>query len=211
VLGTKVKLVLKTHLIRLSKMAPSERTSSIQHLLKMRSPTGKQFDHLVTRFIGGAPPVYPLSTADAYYLEASAHQLMSQIRIPFVSFSALDDPILCALPWTEMKEAPYVVSAITRHGGHVGWFEGGNVFGLFGRPKKWVRKPVLEFLRASVDNLIGEWDGRGKDRWKREDGFVMEDEKNNVGYRVIDPSEKIEWLGAPAWIDDNFTERDKFM
>jgi predicted alpha/beta-fold hydrolase len=205
-----MKLLLKSHLIRLSKIAPSERTASIQRLLKMRTPTARQIDHLMTRFIGGAPPVYPFRSSDAYYLEASAHQFMSRIQIPFVSFGALDDPLVAALPWTEMKEAPYVVSAITRHGGHVGWFEGGNFFGLFGRPKMWVRKLVLEFLRASVDDLSSEWDGRGKDRWKREDGFVMEDEKNNVGYRMIDPSEKIEWLGAPAWTDDNFTEWDKF-
>jgi hypothetical protein len=192
-------------------MAPSERTTSIQRLLKMRAPTLIQTDHLATRFIGGAPPVYPLSSVDAYYLDASSHQFIPRIRIPFISFSTFDDPLVTILPWAEMKEAPYVVSVITRHGGHVGWFEGGNFLGLFGRPKKGVRKPVLEFLRASVEDLGSELDGRGKGRWKRKDGFIMEDGKSNVGYRVIDPSEKIEWLGAPAWTDDHCKKRDKFM
>lgn len=64
--------------------------------------------------------------------------------MPVLAISAQDDPIVCSrgIPFSAVDDNPNLVFAVTKHGGHLGWFEG------FFRPRRWVAKPVVEFLRA---------------------------------------------------------------
>ncbi|GAA5931595.1 uncharacterized protein JCM15063_001512 [Sporobolomyces koalae] len=97
-----------------------------------------EFDSLVTAPLGGFP------TAIAYYRWASASNTIRDIRVPFLGISALDDPIVdsTGIPFEAAQENPYLTFAVTKHGGHLGWFSG-----LF-RPRRWVVKPVVEWLSA---------------------------------------------------------------
>ncbi|KWU46340.1 putative lipid metabolism-related protein [Rhodotorula sp. JG-1b] len=97
-----------------------------------------EFDSLVTAPLGNH------ETAIKYYRSASATRFLDQVAVPLLSFSAMDDPVVCSqgVPSHAAKANPNLVFAFTQHGGHLGWFEG-----LF-RPRRWIAKPVVEFLKA---------------------------------------------------------------
>ncbi|GAA5835765.1 hypothetical protein JCM9279_004641 [Rhodotorula babjevae] len=97
-----------------------------------------EFDALVTAPLAG------FDTAIAYYRSASANNVIRDTAIPLLSISALDDPIVdwSGIPFAASDVNPWLTFATTSHGGHLGWFEG-----LF-RPRRWVAKPVVEYLRA---------------------------------------------------------------
>lgn len=84
------------------------------------------------------------NTAIDYYRAASANNVIRDTAIPLLSISALDDPIVdsSGIPFAAAEVNPWLTFATTAHGGHLGWFEG-----LF-RPRRWVAKPVVEYLRA---------------------------------------------------------------
>lgn len=96
-----------------------------------------EFDSLVTRVLGG------FKSTEAYYRYASSNQYASSIAVPLLSIGAEDDPIIdpATVPYSLAEKNPYLVFATTKHGGHLGFFEG-----LF-RPRRWVGKPIVEFLR----------------------------------------------------------------
>ncbi|GAA5868956.1 hypothetical protein JCM8547_003232 [Rhodosporidiobolus lusitaniae] len=97
-----------------------------------------EFDSLVTAPLAG------FGTAVEYYRAASASNVIANADVPLLSISALDDPIVdCdGIPFDAAKTNPNLIFATTRHGGHLGWHEG-----IF-RPRRWVAKPVVEFLKA---------------------------------------------------------------
>ncbi|KAL8284268.1 hypothetical protein RQP46_005017 [Phenoliferia psychrophenolica] len=96
-----------------------------------------EFDSLATRVLGG------FKSTEAYYRYASADQYALGVAVPLLSLSSIDDPIIPAtsIPRSLAAENPNLVFATTEHGGHLGWWSG-----LF-RPRRWVSKPVCEFLR----------------------------------------------------------------
>ncbi|GAA6037019.1 hypothetical protein JCM8097_005511 [Rhodosporidiobolus ruineniae] len=97
-----------------------------------------EFDSLVTAPLSGH------STAVEYYRAASASNVIGNAAVPLLSISSLDDPIVDAngIPFSAASSNPNLIFATTQHGGHLGWHEG------FFRPRRWVAKPVVEFLRA---------------------------------------------------------------
>ncbi|BGP38189.1 hypothetical protein JCM10449v2_002118 [Rhodotorula kratochvilovae] len=97
-----------------------------------------EFDALVTAPLGGH------KTAVAYYRAASANNVIGNTAVPLLSISAMDDPIVDSngIPFSAAEKNPWLTFATTQHGGHLGWFEG------FFRPRRWVAKPAVEFLRA---------------------------------------------------------------
>jgi len=143
----------------------------------------------MTRFIGGSSPPFPFKSADAYYTWASSHKALHTIRVPFLAINAADDPIVGFSPTDETEHSVTCALAVTPYGGHLGWFQGGAFAGRGGPPDRWVRIPVLEWLRAVGEDYIP--DPRlgplrdGKDRIER-DGFVLEKGKDLVGYQVVE-------------------------
>lgn len=97
-----------------------------------------EFDSLVTAPLGGH------ETAIAYYRSASATRFIDQVSVPLLSLSAMNDPVVCSggIPLEAATKNPNLVFALTKHGGHLGWFEG------LLRPRRWIAKPVVEFLKA---------------------------------------------------------------
>ncbi|BGO97920.1 putative Lipid metabolism-related protein [Rhodotorula toruloides ATCC 204091] len=97
-----------------------------------------EFDSLVTAPLSG------FKTAVEYYRHASASNVLHHATVPVLAISAQDDPIVCSggIPFSATETNPNLIFALTKHGGHLGWFEG------FFRPRRWVAKPVVEFLRA---------------------------------------------------------------
>lgn len=86
---------------------------------------------------------------------------------PTLAISALDDPIVSGgesrasqhrlnfadcLPYAAVEASTHLVLATVPHGGHLGWFEGS----LTGSDhhQRWHVKPVLEFLKGVIDDLV---------------------------------------------------------
>lgn len=87
------------------------------------------------------------------------------------------------------------VYSVTPRGGHLGWFEGGwfgglNVFG--GPPPRWVRKPLLEWLQATGEDLGTEFDAEGLPAVIAKNGFTLEEGKPDVGYKVLGKGVKVD-------------------
>jgi hypothetical protein len=155
----------------------------------MRAPTLKDFDHYVTSWMGGGPPMFPLKGgSDEYYTTSSGHHLVHEIKIPVLALNATDDPIVAEYPLEDIARSTHVVQLLTSFGGHLGWFEGGSFGGLQrfgGPPPRWVRKPVLEWLQATGEDLAKEWDQRGAGRVMGKNGFWHEEGKPAVGYKML--------------------------
>lgn len=140
------------------------------------------------RVAGGSWPPFPFPTADAYYEWAGSHHKLPGIRVPFLAINSIDDPIVAMIPFEIAAKNPWVCIATTKHGGHLGWFEGP----LLGRegtpPHRWVKKPVLEWFAAilDVEDELGAGSGVevGNPR-EVKDGFVMEVGNPFVGYKVV--------------------------
>lgn len=95
------------------------------------------FDSQVTAALGG------FKSVEHYYLTQSSDQFVPRIRIPFVAFNSLDDPVAsgACVPYDLIKSNPYCAMITTRTGGHLGWFEPSAYF----TKKRWIRKPVMEW------------------------------------------------------------------
>lgn len=67
--------------------------------------------------------------------------------MPFLSLNALDDPIATktGIPLGSVERNPNLVFGLTKYGGHLGWFSGPFSFIT---KKRWVVKPIVEFLTA---------------------------------------------------------------
>ncbi|KAM0792571.1 hypothetical protein ACM66B_005234 [Microbotryomycetes sp. NB124-2] len=120
-----------------------------------------EFDSLVTAPLGGFP------TAAAYYRWASATTTVHNVAVPLLSISALDDPVVSSqtVPESAAYDNPNLVFAMTKHGGHLGWFQGAF------KPRRWISKPVIEFLTALHE----------VDPAKRASGYVTEPRRAEEG------------------------------
>lgn len=118
--------------------------------------------------------------------------------MPFLAINALDDPIVAHLPTLETESSTTCCLAVTPKGGHLGWFTGGRFLtgltSLLGGlpPDRWVRQPVLEFLKAAAEDVVSESkfaNGFGGDDGrtvKGDDGFILEKGKEStVGFKVV--------------------------
>ncbi|WOG97334.1 hypothetical protein DCAR_0416674 [Daucus carota subsp. sativus] len=102
----------------------------------MQSRIIRQFDTHATCAVDN------IETADTYYRWSSCASNVKDISIPLLCISSLDDPVCTAeaIPWDECRANKNVVLATTKHGGHLGYFEGVTASSLW-----WVRA-VNEFL-----------------------------------------------------------------
>lgn len=108
-----------------------------------------EFDALVTSQLA-VNGYKPFRTAYDFYRTAGAAGYVDGVRIPLLSISAADDPIVDsgAEPTAKAATNPNLVFASVRHGGHLGFF--GSRFGFLEafRPRRWIAQPCLEWLRA---------------------------------------------------------------
>lgn len=129
---------------------PENKLSSIlPDLFAIKSPTLHDVDSRLTRNVGGSSPPFPFPTAKAYYAWASSHHCLNDIRVPFLAVNAADDPIVRHLPY-DVGNNGHVALAVTEGGGHLGWFEATEERGTV---RRWIIKPVIEWLKAVGDDL----------------------------------------------------------
>ncbi|WAQ84408.1 hypothetical protein PtA15_4A861 [Puccinia triticina] len=102
-----------------------------------------EFDSIVTRALGR------FSSTEAYYKTQSSTLVVEAVRVPLLAINALDDPIVTpdAVPVESVLENPYLAVLVSKHGGHLGWFEG------LWKPSRMIGRPIIEWLRA-MDQAI---------------------------------------------------------
>ncbi|KAJ3348252.1 hypothetical protein HDU83_001439 [Entophlyctis luteolus] len=116
----------------------------------------REFDQHVTRSMFG------YRSASEYYRSASSVQYLADISIPSLLLSDLDDPIALrpSVPYDDVRANPNIVLALTRRGGHIGWFEG------WIKPRRWFPKPILEFSQAIISAKLSRPPGTKSDLLK---------------------------------------------
>jgi len=182
-MGQNLTRLLKRHRASLETHPHGDLPKLISSLAEIGRPTIYQFDDTVTRLVGGSSPPFPLETAYAYYNWASSHKVLPDVRVPFLAISDDHDPVVRAIPidvpGTELS--PWVAFAVTRGGGHLGWFEQGT--GWF-RLNRWMSRPVIEWLRAIGEELPLDFSRRKP--LKEVHGFLMEDGREDIGCKEIE-------------------------
>lgn len=128
------------------------------------------------------------SSTEEYYRTQSPKNFILDIKVPFLAINAQDDPIAgaCRIPLETPKLNPNVVFAITRHGGHLGWFVGPFSFIT---KKRWVVKPVIEWLRAlhEADPIPKKHKAISQVRTpKVGDEMVLDPEDDQCGFKEVD-------------------------
>jgi len=112
-----------------------------------------EFDSIVTRALGR------FGSTEAYYKSQSSTLFVEAVRVPLLSINALDDPIVTpdAIPVESVLENPYLMVLISKHGGHLGWFEG------FWKPRRMIHRPIIEWLRAMNQAIQPALDARSQE------------------------------------------------
>ncbi|MGH7474894.1 MAG: hydrolase [Longimicrobiales bacterium] len=103
--------------------------------------TLREFDHNATA------PLHGFRDADDYYARASSHDHIARIRVPTLIIHSLDDPFLPSdrIPRDAAAANPWVTTAITDHGGHVGFITGPPW-----APRFWAEDEAARFLSAQL-------------------------------------------------------------
>lgn len=181
-LGHNLKAVLQLHLATFEASPESKVNSAIQELMEQRQTTLYDFDSRITRQIGGSSPPFPFPRAEDYYVWASSHHVLGDIRVPHLCLNALDDPIVGVLPIDEGADAlgPWVVFGTTKKGGHLGWFEEGS---SSEHPNRWYRRPTLEWLKTMGEVVVSS--GRDLPQIKEVDGYLREVGNDRIGCKVV--------------------------
>lgn len=88
-----------------------------------------------------------------YYHEMSCYRHIPNIKIPLLILNAEDDPVvpkeLLVYPLKAAETQPYTIFVLTKHGGHLGFYERG-----FFRPSEhtWMDRLIMEYSEA-ITNL----------------------------------------------------------
>ncbi|WVQ76121.1 hypothetical protein IAR50_005764 [Cryptococcus sp. DSM 104548] len=179
--------------------ADSPLAEYVPELKKLRKKAGSKMrlrgvDDVLTCKIGGPRGIgaWPFPSAAEYYAWANPSKVLRSVKVPLLAINAFDDPVIdgLALPLAEMQASSHIYTAITRSGGHLGWFDGP----FFGSPAKtkhrWVLKPVAEWFQACARDLRspGE-DARAPVEVEEEEGWEW----------VKEPRYKISGLDRVGW------------
>lgn len=153
-------------------------TNCVKNTLALKHPTLQDFDKTINSKAGGAAP-FPFDKVEDYYTWASSHTALPSVKTPLVIINAKDDPIVQRLPTT--GDNPYVVMVVTKNGGHLGWFE--KKPGWM-KARRWIGKPVTEFLKMSGELVV--FESKGAAVYVDEaDGFIKLKERDDIGCKVV--------------------------
>lgn len=178
-MGANLQNVVKRHARALSSDPDTLMAKRVTATLALRNPRLDEFDHSITRYVGGTSPPFPFDSGTDYYIWASSHKVLGDIRVPFLTLNSADDPVVRSTP----KDAAgngYVAMSITSGGGHLGWFEASDGIG---EVRRWIKKPILEWLRAFGEEVVQEWP-RGLPLHEV-DGFLKEIGRDDLGCKEV--------------------------
>lgn len=167
---------------------------AVQRFLTLKNPTVTDFDDTVTRVTGGPSPIFPFGSVMEYYSWASCHHMVKDVRVPYLSISAADDPILFDVPPPCCGENSFVVSVLTASGGHLGWFQSGG--------RRWTTKPLLEWLHLMGSGVTHDLTRLGSPLYVDHDGYIKEEGKAELGCKET---------GEGCLIDGNRRESELFQ
>lgn len=105
---------------------------------------GLSFTDFCGQFVA---PVAGYANAEEFMEATSSVNAIPNVRIPVFALNANDDPLLGGnnLPRAEMSASAYSVMAVTRTGGHLGWFGKGRD-GLKTESKRWSTRVAVEYF-----------------------------------------------------------------
>ena len=138
------KLLLKTykHLIKRRIRIDPPGTWNEQQLKNIK--TKKQWFHTYKHMWG-----YPekFSTLEEYNEKIDVYPLLAKIKVPTVIINAYDDPVASAEPFTKplVTDNPYIITLLSKHGGHGGFFTFKKLYGDLDR--HWAQNRAIEFIR----------------------------------------------------------------
>jgi len=137
-------MVLATGLRQYANMHQSVMTRIADWDLLTKSKTVRDFDRHCTRHTG------KYETVDTYYRHCSSAYYLANVAVPLLCFNSLDDPVCTkeAIPWDECIANPNVVLAVTKHGGHLGFFEGITAHSVW-----WVRA-LTEYMTVMLPSPL---------------------------------------------------------
>ncbi|CAK9211076.1 unnamed protein product [Sphagnum troendelagicum] len=137
-------MVLATGLRQYANMHQSVMTRIADWDLLTKSKTVRDFDQHCTRHTG------KYETVDTYYRHCSSAYYLANVAVPLLCFNSLDDPVCTkeAIPWDECIANPNVVLAVTKHGGHLGFFEGITAHSVW-----WVRA-LTEYMTVMLPSPL---------------------------------------------------------
>jgi len=186
-MGENLHAIFKGHVEEWRALPDDDRmTPLIPRALALKKPTLKDIDHHIISQVGGREPPFPFESADAYYINASSHRALADIRVPFLAINAADDPIVAYSPGEEAKKTASCALVVTPHGGHLGWFQGGSPVGSGPPPERWVRQPALEWIRACAEDYLPDNETLSVDDGRSlRDGYVVDKTHKTVGFKII--------------------------
>ncbi|KAJ6609264.1 Alpha/Beta hydrolase protein [Mycena sp. CBHHK59/15] len=191
-MGSNVLALIRHHYKPLALDNPDHPVAAAIHrFLAVKNPTIADFDDTFTRFVGGEAPPFPFPSVLSYYSWASSGHIAQDIQVPFLSINASDDPVIRYAPFHD-GDNKYTVTAVTRKGGHLGWFHKNR--------QRWTTKPVLEWLQ-----LVGRDLQHSQPAWSLytdSEGFVRVSGNDKHGCKEV---------GAGGVINGNRPERDLFQ
>lgn len=187
-LASNLKALLRRHVKAFEAHPDSEVSKAVPRMLAMQNATLYQFDDTITRLAGGSSPPFPLPSARDYYKWGSSHNLLGDVRVPFLALNAEDDPIVGVLPVhvDTLELSPWIVFATTHGGGHLAWFEQGS---RPAHPRRWYRRPVLEWLKVMGEEVVHS--KKAMKPLRVEDGWIMEEGRDDIGCKEISGGERV--------------------
>lgn len=175
-MGASVMTLLKQHEKALHQFPDHPICEALVSALQLVHPTIMQVDNVFCRVIAGEAPIFPFPTVDEYYQWASSDHVVDKIRVPLLSINAADDPLV---PWVPMdaKENPLVIMALTKGGGHLGWFES--------RERRWTTAPILEWLKLTGETIVRRQTTKRRKTYVDAEGYFREDD-NTSGCKEVE-------------------------
>jgi uncharacterized protein len=169
-------------------------TKAAKAAVALKNPTLQEFDNTFTCKGGGSTPPFPFETADDYYRWASSHNVVNDIRVPYLAINADDDPIVQDIPLGAVENG-YVVMELTAGGGHLGWFQSGHWLPI----ERWTTRPVLEWFKLTGDDMVH---GATEESnvFQDNDGFLREGSRPNLGCKELQDGGVLDWTTGEVGI-----------
>lgn len=170
--------LVKRHMKALTADPEHRVAKAVPLTLALDNPTLEKFDDTFTRVAGGGEPTFPFATAHDYYRWGSSHNVVQDLTVPFLAINAGDDPVVRSSPMDSAGNG-LVVMGLTTGGGHLGWFQAGP-----GYVDRWTTKPVVEWLRLVIDDIVQE-PRKYPLMYVDEEGFLREEGRPSLGMKEV--------------------------